>query len=514
MSENTLNLSCSKCGAKQTYSPGQSVLKCEFCGAETEIPREENILAEVEESDYIVPLTVDKKNLESVTQSYMVTGEFTPDDILEKAIITKQWLHYVPTYLFSGSYDASWTATFGYDRTEHYTEYVTKYDNGRSWKEPVTKTKTVTDWRPMNGSDTGDFVVQVYAGIKLDARAVNLIEDASLKDKLTGFKSDYLIGFEIEKYEIREKDAYSNSAQSTVNSIIDRSVKTHGQGDRQRDWHWTANIDKTTEKVLMPVAHSIFEYGGKEYHVWIDGSDQSRMVGDNLPVDENKKKAANKGFIPLGVVITTIIGALVLEGDIFNWMTFIALILTAAYAGLRKKQMVDYSKTIRQAMLLQKQAASTNTVNMSDEDKTALTSTYQKPKLPIFADTSKDKFYLSGLSIAGVLFVLLPLINFSSSNSVTAKPENEAVVAPQSSAQNEQSPVTSEVQQAQSNDMSPQAIELYNKASDAYERKEYDKALTLLEVARGVDPNSSKINQAIEVVKRAQLQALQNMQIR
>jgi uncharacterized protein involved in exopolysaccharide biosynthesis len=121
---------------------------------------------------------------------------------------------------------------------------------------------------------------------------------------------------------------------------------------------------------------------------------------------------------------------------------------------------------------------------------------------------------LSGLSLAGALFVLLPLINFSSNTSVTVKPENEAVVAPQSSAQTEQSPVTSEGQPVQSNDMSPQAIELYNKASDAYERKEYDKALTLLEVARGIDPGSSKINQAIEVVKRAQLQALQNMQIR
>lgn len=408
-----LQLNCSRCGAQQAYSPGQRVIKCMYCGSETPVPRPEDELSSINDSDWIVPLQIDKKDLVAITQSYMINGDLTPDDILEKAILTKQLLYYVPTYLYTGSYSASWTASFGYDRTEHYTEYVTRYKNGNSWQEPVSKTKTITDWSPVNGTDTGSFCVQVYAGSKLDAKAVDLVQDASLAEKITAFNNDYLVGFETEEFSLKEQDAYSQVAQSRINGKIDHSVKSHGQGDRQRDWHWTADINKNVSKVLMPIAYSIFEYSGKEYRVWIDGSDSTRMVGDELPVDGNKKNLTRLGFVPLIGTVTAIIIVL-LFGDInaLNTSALLALVVTALYGYIRKVQIIDYSKTIRNAMLLQKQSMTKSLDGLSPSIKNEMVSAYDKPKLPIFADTAKDKVILPMLTIIALALVLLPVISF------------------------------------------------------------------------------------------------------
>lgn len=428
--------SCSKCGAELSYNPGQQVLKCNFCGAETEIPRQEKVLPTTDESTYVVPLSVDKASLERVTQSYMVRGNFTPDDLLQKAVITKQKLHYVPTYLYNGSYEAKWTASFGYDRQEHYTEYVSRTQNGVTHQVPVTRSKTVTDWNPASGDDSGSFTVQVYAGKNLDPRAANLFEDAKLKGKMTDFKAEDLVGFDTEPFAIPSDDAYNNKAKPEINSIIDRSVKGHAQGDHQRDWHWKASIDKKTTTVLMPVAQSIFEYEGKQYQVWIDGSDATQMVGDELPIDTNKKRAANLGYTPLVFSLLGLALLITVSGtDVINWWLVIsAIALSIGFARLRKKLMVNYSKAIRNAFLAQKQSASANTSLMAEDERTKLVSSFEKPKLPILADTSRDKYILPVMSLACLATIMSPVITervtSTTAPSVVTQPSSNTVEPP------------------------------------------------------------------------------------
>ena len=421
---------CDKCGALLKFSPGEQSLVCEFCGTINKIERPDLQVAEVEQSEFLVPMSVDKNDLTSVTQSYMVTGDFTPDDLVQKATITRQFLYYVPTYIFQGSYQAQWTASFGYDRTEHYTEYVSQaqhYSDGRhaGYKQvPVTKTKTVTDWRPMNGSDSGSFVVQVYAGSKLTPDIIKLVEDASLSGKITDFNKEFLVGFEVEKFVVTDDRAYADKAKSTVNAIIDANVKKHGQGDRQRDWNWTANIDKKVVRVLMPVAHSVFEYEGKEYNVWIDGSDVTKMVGDPLPVDKDKQKKAMLGLIPAAVFLVLCIAGFQLTGtQVFNWFTLIGLLIALGYAAVRYNSMLEYSKAIRGGLLAQIKASNINTDTLSPEEQAHLKSSYERPPLPYFADTKNDKLLLPGLSVLCGLMVVFT--SFSSPSS----PEKTVAVA-------------------------------------------------------------------------------------
>jgi hypothetical protein len=90
-------------------------------------------------------------------------------DFLKKIIIKNKKIISCSFYWIWGDYKAKWSASFGYNREEHYTvwEEVRYQDhNGtyRSKKEPVSKTKTVTDWTPVNGADDGNFKEYCYGG--------------------------------------------------------------------------------------------------------------------------------------------------------------------------------------------------------------------------------------------------------------------------------------------------------------------------------------------------------------
>ncbi|MBT8610168.1 hypothetical protein G6660_08975 [Polynucleobacter paneuropaeus] len=531
MSSEDFKLNCSKCGAQQSYSPGQQTLKCEYCSAETEIPVPQEELVTTTQVHMVVPLVVDKTVLEGATQGYMVTGDFTPDNLLEKAVITKQWLNYVPIYMYVGSYDAQWTATFGFDRTEHYTEYVTKYENGRSFKVPETKTKTVTDWRPVNGTDAGKFATHAYAGTKLNPKAVELIEGMHLGDnKPQVFKQEYIAGIDVEDFSFSDSDVYSSRAESKVNAIIGYKVRSHAQGDHQRDWHWTAQIEKKYLSALVPIAHSVFEYEGKEYNVWIDGSDPSKLIGDALPVDENKKRAVTLGYVPLGFAVFAILIDFLgfqtsFDGTIVG-LSAVALGLGYLYFYLRKNEMLNYSKAIRNAYLNRKQANSVDTASLSTEEKDKMVMAFVKPAMPLMADTEKDKFVLPGVSLICFLLAFVPGYMFYKSmqpNYVENEPaQRYSAPAPQAAPEPVAPPAQvdnttsapQQVPQTQTQSMSPKAQDLYNQAEQAFKNKEYDKALTLLQVANSIDPSNQKILNGINYVKNAQASAVNNMQIK
>jgi outer membrane protein OmpA-like peptidoglycan-associated protein len=407
-------LKCSSCGAQQGYVPNQQILKCEFCGSETEIPRPDTEVVQAHEADQIVPMLIDKNSVEKATFGYMASGAFTPDDIVNKAVIVSQRLYYVPSYLYFGSYHAHWSASFGFDREEHYTVYETRTNNGHTYKEPVTKTKTVTDWRPVSGNDTGSFTVQVYAGRKLDVKAAGLIESTSLKGKITEFKSEYTVGFEVEEFELNELDAYESSAKSRINRIIDSSVRSHAQGNHQKDWNWNAEINKQSSTVIMPIAKCVFEYESKAYTVWFDGSDITSVAGDELPVDHSRKNAVLLGYAPM--IVGALAGILVIATLDFSsvaWYAISALALGYGFAYLRKQEIINHSKAVRNSSLTQLLGASQNTSNLSDEERSVLATSYVPPPRPFLADRRKDIFVLPIVSLILAAVGAYPLLNMS-----------------------------------------------------------------------------------------------------
>jgi len=353
--------------------------------------------------DYIVPLVIDKDTLNKNLYTYMASGDYAPFDLIDNAKILQCGFMYVPAYRFKGTYEASWTASFGYDRQEHYTDYESRYDSDlkRTIKTPVTKTKTVTDWSPASGTDTGVFDISAYAGSSQPSEVAQIVHDMSWEAPSI-YEASLLSGLSAEGIAKTGDQVYEESAQPSVNAIIDSSVRTHGQGDRQQDWNWTATTSRDTTSYYLPIGFVTYKYGDKEYRYWLDGASGSVFMADELPVDTKRKNARLIGYIP--GVITILIGA-ALANNGGNDAAMSMGLLALAFGGIRHYSILNFAKKRRQTELAEKLSEDGGEATLTEDQKKSLSDANAKPGF--FANTSNDKIKIPLLTVVFVILAVL-----------------------------------------------------------------------------------------------------------
>jgi LSD1 subclass zinc finger protein len=405
MPEAQLKMTCQGCGSALEYSAGNQALKCPYCNNVTEIPKIEEEAAP-RQASMIVPLSVEVSALTDAVYEHLATGDLTPDHLLEHATFTQKERFYVPAYDFDGEFVAHWTASFGYDREEHYTAIETRTENGRSYRVPVTKTKTVTDWRPVNGTDSGRFSVRSYAGKRLleaGLDAASLVENMPSLENAP-FDASYTTGVPVEEITSPSTDVYSSRAAPRINRIIDQSVQKHAQGDHQKDWHWKGTISKSATTLLVPICHAVYEFEGRQFNVWVSGSDTSRLVADPLPVDQRRKRSIQLGFLPLPLSLVSA-GLAIFRFD-SNWgLPLCVAAVAGIYGVIRKKSIISYSRRLRKALLAARNVAASNTAQMSVEEQNALAASVAYPRKPWIFNRAVDTF---ALPIVAVLAAAIP----------------------------------------------------------------------------------------------------------
>ena len=396
---------CNSCGAEIAFEAGKQSLTCPFCGAVNQIERPEDALETA--FDRIVPITVTPHELDNRLYAYMASGNFTPDDMIEASTITLRERYYVPAFAFKVDYEATWTASFGFDRKEPYTAYRNVTSNGHTRQEAYTAYKTVTDWRPANGVEAGIFDVAGYAGSQLNGSPLApayLVVHAVMNGSSTEYNPSFTKGFEVEGFSVPEKKVF-DSLNGEINANIDQRVKNHAQGDKQRDWHWNARMSHDTITYSVPICHAAFQYGDKEYHVWVGGHDVDTIRADELPVDKDKQKAANIGFMPGALGLITAIGSAYYWS--FVWSSLIATGVAFGYGFLRRKALIDYSKSIRNSLLIQMQA-SNRASTLSDEEQDKVAKAFQRPERPFFAKIHRDKIILPTVAAFAFFGAIVP----------------------------------------------------------------------------------------------------------
>ena len=396
---------CNSCGAEIAFEAGRQSLTCPFCGAVNKIARPEDALETA--FDRIVPITVTPHELDNRLYAYMASGNFTPDDMIEASTITLRERYYVPAFAFKVDYEATWTASFGFDRKEPYTAYRNVTSNGHTRQEAYTAYKTVTDWRPANGVEAGIFDVAGYAGSQLNGSPLApayLVVHAVMNGSSTEYNPSFTKGFEVEGFSVPEKKVF-DSLNGEINANIDQRVKNHAQGDKQRDWHWNARMSHDTTTYSVPICHAAFQYGDKEYHVWVGGHDVDTIRADELPVDKDKQKAANIGFMPGALGLITAIGSAYYWS--FVWSSLIATGVAFGYGFLRRKALIDYSKSIRNSLLIQMQA-SNRASTLSDEEQDKVAKAFQRPERPFFAKIHRDKIILPTVAAFAFFGAIVP----------------------------------------------------------------------------------------------------------
>ncbi len=396
---------CNSCGAEIAFEAGRQSLTCPFCGAVNKIERPEDALETA--FDRIIPITVTPHELDNRLYAYMASGNFTPDDMIEASTITLRERYYVPAFAFKVDYEATWTASFGFDRKEPYTAYRNVTSNGHTRQEAYTAYKTVTDWRPANGVEAGIFDVAGYAGSQLNGSPLApayLVVHAVMNGSSTEYNPSFTKGFEVEGFSVPEKKVFE-SLNGEINANIDQRVKNHAQGDKQRDWHWNARMSHDTTTYSVPICHAAFQYGDKEYHVWVGGHDVEAIRADELPVDKDKQKAANIGFMPGALGLITAIGSAYYWS--FVWSSLIATGVAFGYGFLRRKALIDYSKSIRNSLLIQMQA-SNRASTLSDEEQDKVAKAFQRPERPFFAKIHRDKIILPTVAAFAFFGAIVP----------------------------------------------------------------------------------------------------------
>lgn len=348
-------ISCKNCGGELIFSPGTQLSTCNFCGSEFDIENSSD--TKIKSVDKILPFSTTDDEFEIAALIWLSEGELTPDDILEGSLFNNQVGVYLPMWLFDGRYDGSWSASSGYERIE---EYIGKSFDG---KKLETKTRTVTDWRPSNGSCKGDFQFlatassesSIPANVKAFSHNVEVTHN-NLKD----FKTEYTQGFSMIELELDPDNCWNLFGKIQAEYFVERLTEKRIPGDKYKDFYVDAvyDLNKKTS-CYVPFWLRNYKYKDDGFHLYMDGTNTLRIDGER-PVDKERSnvlkeidKKVSNGCLITGLL--GMIGAVILqETDAAPWVFGFFLIIgfwNWYTQDEDKRRILKESKNIRQEKL-------------------------------------------------------------------------------------------------------------------------------------------------------------------
>ena len=278
-----------------------------------------------------LPFSSSPEQTDSTLRTYLCSQAYLPVEFVRAQNRVSGTTLYAPMYVFRASFFANWHASFGFDRQEHYTEYKTELINNVRRTTPVTRTKTVTDWRPANGTARGEAMFAAYAGSNLPAEAVELMEGVNLAN-VVAIEAG-AIRVPVEPFTLSQDHVWSADIKPRLDSVIDQEVKGHRQGNRQNNWSWNASTEYSVSELLFPMEEIQIRYNEHIYNFWIDGSNVSRIKHGKLPRDEAKFQAVLLGFLPAVIVSVLFLIWWATAGGGWGLATFAFIFVTAAIIG-------------------------------------------------------------------------------------------------------------------------------------------------------------------------------------
>jgi len=316
---------CQQCGAKLTYSPGTSSLKCGYCDFENSIPKSEEDIKELDfhqhllsiqdeeiteeklfikctscgaestsEADVtaqnclfcdseivttarskkllkprsLLPFKIDKKIAEQSYKDWLKSLWFAPNALKKKAKLNVAVNGvYVPHW----TYDADTLSYYtGQQGTYYYVTETRTRTNSEGKPETYTTQVRKTLWYHASGTVTNDFDdVLIVASNSLPRKYTQELEPWDLNN-LTPYKDDYLSGFKAESYQVDLKQGFE-LAKEIMDSKIRITIKRHIGGDEQRIFSVKTQHNNISFKhILLPVWLSAYRYNQKIYRFLVN----------------------------------------------------------------------------------------------------------------------------------------------------------------------------------------------------------------------------------------------------
>ena len=322
---NSSEFKCHQCGAKLTYAPGTSVLKCGYCDFENAIPKSEEDIVELdfhahllsvqdkevtEEKLYIkctscgaestsekditsqncpfcdteivttakskkrlkprslLPFKIRKKVAKESYKNWLKGLWFAPNELKQKA---KLDVAVKGVYVPHWTYDADTLSYYTGQRGIYY--YVTETrtrTNSDGKQETYTTQVRKTRWYPAAGTVTDDFDdVLIVASKSLPEKYTKELEPWDLNN-LVPYKDDYLSGFKAESYQVNLEQGFE-LAKDVMDETIRMTIRRHIGGDEQRIFSVKTQHNNISFKhILLPVWLSAYRYKEKIYRFLVN----------------------------------------------------------------------------------------------------------------------------------------------------------------------------------------------------------------------------------------------------
>ncbi|MDR3152998.1 MAG: hypothetical protein LBW85_01710 [Deltaproteobacteria bacterium] len=398
-------ISCPSCGGTIDVIPGQSKYDCPWCGNAVDLFKAQTPAAAAgapSDVQRIVPFKISENDLHALVMHMVIQPDYAPDDILSAGNVESKELLYLPFWQLTGSSDINWTASFGYDRQEPYTDYVTETRNGRTYSRPVTRYRTVTDWRPASGKARADFTVRVYAGEAQPPPVTGLLENGLLAQQAAAYAPAYVAGYSIEPFAKSPEEVQGRVAE-LVDPFEASAMMSHAQGDRQRDWQRSSKRTfQDPVRCLMPLARAVFSYKDRNYVICADGVSFASVLTDQpLPVDKSRGSRVQWGFAPLWAsLLSGIAAGFATDMEYAHPILLAGPALALVFGLLRRSSILGFSRRFRKASLAQKRLDEYMQLgNLSYEEAERLKTEAVLPSKPLLARTGPDPLTLTLLSL-------------------------------------------------------------------------------------------------------------------
>lgn len=351
---------CNQCGAKLTFSPSATVLKCPYCGHEEQIPQSEDEIAEQDFHEYLerqastatvvglqneircsscgatmliesttvtdacpyclnplkndpveakdliapqslLPFKITDKQARELFRQWIRSRWFAPSDLVRLAIAGQISGIYLPHW----TYDSMTISQYSGMRGDDYwvsESYWTTDEKGNQ----VQRTRQVrkTRWWPVRGRVDHWFDdVLVIATPSLPRKYVEALQPWDLQN-LQPFDSAFLAGFRTERYQVDLEQGFQAAKEIMDQHIRVLCCQDIG-GDHQRLHSVsTKHMGITFKHLLLPVWHTAYRYHGKLFRIVINA--RTGEVQGERPISWWKVTFAVLGGLLLAGVIAAV----------------------------------------------------------------------------------------------------------------------------------------------------------------------------------------------------------------
>jgi len=283
---------CDFCGAVTALPGAVTATKCAFCGSDVvvETPPMEGMIM----PESLVPFAITRKNAKQRFRDWLRRLWFRPGDLKRKAAVADIDGIYAPHFTFDANVFSQWSGWAG-----HY--YYVTVGHGKN-----RRTERRVRWEHRAGVHQGyydDELVCASSGLPEDI--LNKIYPFHLTG-LVHYRPEYLSGFMAEAYTVDPRAAWIiaragmyQKEESACSRLLD--------GDTQHSLNVESEYNDVKWKhILLPVYVAAYAYGKKVYRFMVNG--QTGEVQGESPLSWWKIAGAAAGIAAIIAIIAKVAG--------------------------------------------------------------------------------------------------------------------------------------------------------------------------------------------------------------